>query len=301
MAANDSICWARLPRSGLGNKLLVWGRALVFARINAIPFHVTGWNRLRIGPLLRSEVGRQYFGQFRQSCEVRPWKWWQAVTTYKRFREPTVTQSVAGDAKLYVFSNMPHWRDYFEYIRDYREMVRLALFDAVAPSILHRAQSLPAPVVSLHVRHGEFRNLKPEEDFAQVGLVRTPIKYFKDTINLIRSVAEKILPVTVFSDGAPNDLEELLALPSVTLHRPQAAMVDLLLISRSRIIVPSAGSTFGYWAAFLSEAAVLMHPQHIHAPIRPANVNSNFFEGPTPAAIAECPTLLRDNIRSCSS
>jgi hypothetical protein len=65
--------------------------------------------------------------------------------------------------------------------------------------------------------------------------------------------------------------------------------------------VPSAGSTFGYWAAFFSEAAVLLHPQHIHAPIRPADVNSRLFEGPTPAGVAECSTLLRDNIRSCSS
>jgi hypothetical protein len=301
MAADDSICWARLPRSGLGNKLLVWGRALVFARINGIPLHVTGWNRLRLGPLIRREVGRQYFGQFQVTRELNPWKWWGAVATYKRVHEPAVTKIVPGDSKLYVFSNMPHWGDYFEYIRDYRETVRSGLFDAVAPFVRHRVQSLPAPVVSLHVRHGDFRWLKSGEDFAHVGLVRTPIDYFEYVIDLIRSLARKTVPVTVFSDGAPADLEELLALPCVRLHQPEAAAIDLLLMSRSKIIVPSAGSTFGYWAAFLSEAAVLLHPQHIHAPIRPADVNSKFFEGPTPPAVAECPPLLRDNIRSTSS
>jgi hypothetical protein len=297
----ESICWARLPRSGLGNKLLVWGRALVFARMNRIPFHVTGWNRLRIGPLLRGEVGRQYFGQFRRRREISRLKWWQALLNYKRVHCDAVTQSVPRDSKLYVFSKVPHWRDYFEYIRDYREMVRLSLFDTVAPSILRCAQSLPTPIVSLHVRHGDFRNLKPAEDFARVGLTRTPIEYFKHAIALIRSMAEETLPVTVFSDGAPEALEELLALPRVRLHQPRAAAIDLLVMSRSKVIVPSAGSTFGYWAAFFSEAAVLLHPQHIHAAIRPADVNSRLFEGPTPAAVAECSTLLRDNIRSCSS
>ena len=32
--ASSSVCWARLPRAGLGNLLLVWARAWVFPNVN---------------------------------------------------------------------------------------------------------------------------------------------------------------------------------------------------------------------------------------------------------------------------
>ena len=53
----------------------------------------------------------------------------------------------------------------------------------------------------------------------------------------------------------------------------------MLLLSKSKIIVTSAASTFSYWSGFLSEAPIIMHPDHIHKPIR-ANQPSALFEGP---------------------
>jgi gamma-glutamyl:cysteine ligase YbdK (ATP-grasp superfamily) len=40
-------------------------------------------------------------------------------------------------------------------------------------------------------------------------------------------------------------------------------------MSRARIIVCSAGSTFSEWSAFLSDALVIRHPSHVHSAIRP--------------------------------
>jgi hypothetical protein len=276
----------------------VWARGFVFSELNGIPLNVTGWNRLRAGPLLRGEICRHYFGQFYVRRQSSLWQWLRALVLYQRAVEPPVAQLESDRRVLYVFSQVPHWRDFFADLKPHREFVRSSLRKLVTNSILEEVEAKCKPIVSIHVRHGDFRPLRPGEDFARVGHVRTPISYFRDLIDLLTAIAGRPLPVTLFSDGDSVDLGELLALPNVTRHMPQAAIADLLLMAQSKILVPSASSTFSYWAAFLSEAAILLHPAHVHAPIRPAKVNAQFFEGPAPSTVSECPELLRDNIRA---
>jgi len=58
-------------------------------------------------------------------------------------------------------------------------------------------------------------------------------------------------------------------------------------MAKSRVIITSAGSTFSEWAAYLSDAVVLRHPDHIHAPIRPLMMQSRCYEGPPPGSAPE--------------
>ena len=39
----NSCVYAKLPRGGLGNKMLVWARALVFSQRNSLPLFVSRW------------------------------------------------------------------------------------------------------------------------------------------------------------------------------------------------------------------------------------------------------------------
>jgi hypothetical protein len=105
----------------------------------------------------------------------------------------------------------------------------------------------------------------------------------------------------VFTDGYPSEIEPVLALPAVRIATPSKPIADLLLMSRAGLIVTSAGSTFGYWAGFLADAPVLLHPDHLHAPLRPRTVNDTYFEG---AAIGEpetWPETLINNIKNLRS
>ena len=201
---NQSVYLARLPRAGLGNKLLVWGRALVFARLNGLPLHVSNWNHFSPGAILRGDIGRQYFGHFRFRHEISRSKWIQMLVTAKRVYDPDVAKIISDASQLYVFSRIPSWRDYFEHFRDHREMIRTALLDTVALTFRQQAERLPAPVIGLHVRQSDFRVLKPGEDFSRFGLVRTPLTYFKSVVELIRSVAGAPLPATIFWMDIPN-------------------------------------------------------------------------------------------------
>jgi hypothetical protein len=104
----------------------------------------------------------------------------------------------------------------------------------------------------------------------------------------------------VFSDGSDGELGPLMAVENV--HRAPA-MVDvghLAHMTRAKIIVASAGSTFSMWAGFLSDAALILHPDHIHAPIRPVDLHDRLYEGPAVENLNEWNETLIKQVRSLS-
>jgi hypothetical protein len=214
--------------------------------------------------------------------------------------EPAIEALPGGPARrrLYVFQREPHWSDFFGQIRDHRDFVRRAVHAAVADEHLRALERRRPPVIGLHVRMGDFRALGPGDDFARTGHARTPFAYFEDVIRTIRAIHGRELPVTVFSDGHDHELRDLLALPGVARVEPAADIVEMLLLARSQLVVCSAGSSFSYWAAFLADAPALLHPDHIHAPLRPRAVNDALHEGSLRDPSGEVPALLAENIRA---
>lgn len=278
----DSCVYATLPRGGLGNKMLVWARALVFAHLNGLPLFVSGWAEVKLGPYLRGEKNkRQYWGYFLGENNPSILRRILFSCLYEKVREPAIgiiPSSVAGKW-LYVYDSVPSWQDYFSGLRGHEDLIRKSFFSAL--SIKYRATlaGKKAPVIGVHIRRSDFRELKPGEILGSDCNVRTPIEYYIRTIELIRSVSGQVLPVTIFTDGRKEDVLDLLALPQVQLAEPNPDIVDLLLLSRSKCIVVSAGSTFSYWAAFLSDAPVVTHSGH-EISIRSERLCAKFFEGP---------------------
>lgn len=294
---DNSLCWACLPRAGLGNKLAVWGRTVVFARKYGLRMFTTGLNRIRVGPVLRGETGRFYFNQFQSGSEVSFSESFRGRLILPREFNPSA--KVDDDRRrLYVFSEIPGWQDFFLHLRNHRALILHEIWRFVSEQSVREIEAIQAPVISLHVRHGDFRELRPGEDFARVGAVRTPLSYFVAGVNLAREIAGWDVPVTLFSDGDDEDLLPLLRLPNLTRAPLRSAIVDLLSMSKSRVILASAGSTFGYWAAFLSDAVILLHPQHIPSAIRPDDINRLVFEGPMPNYAEEASPILTSNLRS---
>ena len=96
----------------------------------------------------------------------------------------------------------------------------------------------------------------------------------------MRECAGWTVPATLFSDGPDAELSPFLAIGNVRRAPALSDVGHLLLLSRSQVIVASAGSTFSMWAGFLSEAALILHPDHIHAPVRPTDLHDRLYEGP---------------------
>lgn len=295
----QAYCYAQLPQTGLGNMLLVWARALVFAHLNNLPLITSSWTHFNIGPLIRREKrSRLYWNYFNQMGTINFFKRLLLQSTRQIVEEPALVP-IASDAigrKLFIFKKIPHWRDYFGDLREYRNLVRTGIYGMLNRKYYAQLRRMSVPCIAVHVRHGDFRPLEPGEDFARVGHVRTPLSYFCNLIVSIRQAHGSTLPATIFSDGLASDLSELLALPNVYQAESNPDIIDLLLLSKSQFIIVSASSTFSYWAAFLSDAPVLLHPDHIHAPIRPNFVNEVYYEGGARGSIELWPDLLKRNI-----
>ena len=59
---------ADIPRCGLGNKMLVWAKACVFAKKHDLPMFTYGWEQFNIGPWLRGEKSNRYYaGYFKKN------------------------------------------------------------------------------------------------------------------------------------------------------------------------------------------------------------------------------------------
>lgn len=298
-----SIVICELPKAGLGNQLFPLAKAAVFAHLNGLPLKVTGYHQFKLGPYLRREkTKRRYSGYFtfqkslfaRQLERLAPARY----RKYERVAEPAVEQLArgVGKDKQFVYSAIPHWSDYFAGLREHRDLAISLLRGMIREPIWQAVDRLPAPCIGVHIRMGDFRKLKAGEDFSSVGAVRTPEDYFIGIIENIRKLNNAQLPVSVFTDGYRHEFERLFTLKNIEIVEGNPDIVDMLLLSRSKLIITSAGSTFSYWSAFLSNAPVIMHPDHLHAPVRPVEVNEHWFEGPfDPASPGN---LLASNIGS---
>jgi hypothetical protein len=282
-----SVVLCKLPKAGLGNQLFPLLKAFTFGQINNLPVIVTGYNRLFIGPYLRGEKSkrnyRNYF-VFQKSVLGAQWDLWRNrhIKDLQVNEEPALQRLPRPDdgRQLYVYGAIPHWSDYFEGLRDHRDAVNTLLHQLLKPHIKKQVEKLPPPCIGVHIRMGDFRKLAAGEDFSKVGTVRTPEPYFIETIQAIRNIHGSDLPVSVFTDGYRHEFEQLFALKNISLVEGNVDIVDMLLLSKSNIIVTSAGSTFSYWSGFLANVPLIVHPDHLHASIRPAVANKHWYEGP---------------------
>ena len=274
---------AKLPNAGLGNCLFVWAKATVFSENNQLSLYTIGWNRFHIGPWLRGErVKRSYNSYFKQKSSISIWlvtKFGIYLSNKTILNPAIVSMGVLKNTDYIIFDRLPHWSDYFQGIKEHRFLVKTALFKNLSPSIHLILSKQTNPEIGVHVRLGDFRELREGENFAKIGLVRTPFDYFKMVIKAIRNLHDNEMSVTLFSDGHPHELSPLLQLPNVKLAPVNPDIVDLIQLSKSKIIITSASSTFSSWAGFLSDAALIIHHDHVHQPIRKMINNQTLFEG----------------------
>jgi hypothetical protein len=296
-----SLVLCKLPKAGLGNQLFPLMRAKIFAHLNDLPIIVTGYHQIKIGPYLRRERSKRnydhyfnfqknFFGELSDKWRLNKNK---ELPTYSDRELEKINENEKVQPTIYLYDKIPHWNDYFSELKNFREITIDLFFDSITQNIKKKTSLQQIPCIGVHIRMGDFRKLKAGEDFSKVGAVRTPENYFIDVINNIRKIHGSELPVSVFSDGKKNELQLILAMENIFLVEGNPDIVDLILLSKSKIIIASAGSTFSYWAGFLASAPVILHPDHIHQSIRSTEINNKWYEGSWDSSNS----ILIDNIK----
>jgi hypothetical protein len=273
--------------------LYVWARAVAFAAINDAELHVSSWSRLRLGPLLRLERSKRlYLGSFRRDPLATRMRLLALRATRTPICDPPLCSVARHEAAtvLYVFDRLGgEPSDPFRDLIPYRSTIIASFHAMLADRMRVRLDGLESPVIGIHVRRGDFNR----------SAWFTPIEHFCDRLRALREVAGCELPATVFSDGSDEELAPLLAMPGVRRSGEQPDVIDLVMLSRSRIILPSRASTFGMLAGFLSDAVIVRDPDWNHGDSRPPEINGRHFEGAPGMDPARWPSLLVRNLREC--
>jgi hypothetical protein len=170
--------------------------------------------------------------------------------------------------RLFIFDTISNGDDIFASIREHRDNVKAAIYQMLQPAMLQKLGTYATPEIAVHIRRGDFK----------IGNQITSLSFFTDCIKSIRALAGNDMPVTIFTDAQQHELEELLRLPNISIAENKPDMLDILLMSKSKIMVLSKSSTFSYWAAYLSDAIVLRPHDDWQRQIRSNSINCHHAE-----------------------
>jgi hypothetical protein len=248
---------------GLGNLLFTWARCEIFANQHGVPMVAPQWTKPKLGPILRGERDwRHYSGIFSSRSYVHGWRRLALLSFAEQIPEKQAELfrqlPPSRRPRLIVFSEIG---DFFRPLLAHRDLVHRRLLEILTTHTRRRLEEQPVDwTIAAHIRRGDMRVLRFGEEYPPRQCVATALEWFIGCVRSIRQIAGANVPVRVFSDGRDDELAPLLALPGVTRAAPNPSIVDILLLSRSPIVLTTCGSTFSGWACYLGEPVSLWYP-----------------------------------------
>jgi hypothetical protein len=255
---------------GLGNRLFPWARCRIFAHMHGAKMISPVWIRPAAGQLLRGGIDyhsylRQLilFGLFqKRSGDLSVPGGIIRTLWATRCKEPEVPRELA-DKNLHrntvvVFEG---WQNHFTPLNGWHDFLYRELRAITRQKYLNFADSIGDVPIGICVRSGN--------DFAEPSTMnygplaygeKTPLGWFVESLRLIRKTTGFPAKAYVVSDGTRAQLGPLLDMESVRFVRPGSAVSDLLVLSRSRVLLASGASSFAAWGAFLGQMPSISHP-----------------------------------------
>lgn len=256
--------------AGFGNRLFPWARCRIFSEIHNIATVSPVWVRPAAGQIFRG--GIDYKSYLRQLVLWNLFKKREGdlgvfygnlkIGLLPKLNEPKNLYyfpegaNKNSKAKI-IFKN--HYTDNFDPLNGWSEFLLRELRKITKPKYLLLADQTDVVPIGIVVRCGN--------DFAEPSSTarlkfgeKTPISWFVKMLNLIRETVGKNVDAYVVSDGAAQQLAELLTLKNVHFVRPGSAISDLLVISRANVLLGSGSSSFAAWACFLGQMPSASHP-----------------------------------------
>ena len=261
MAISHLYGFPAIGRAGLGNALFPWSRCYLWCKDQQVPMIGPFWTQFRLGPYLRREMDkRQYQKLFSHHGYVSGW--WRLICLATSIK---IEEEQRDDALISVRGHRPAvvvfrgLNTYFEPLLDRHADLRAALWRITEPEYL--SANLPfTKFVGIHVRLGDFSkpNARSDPRRGHNG-ARLPLDWFVDVLTTLRAALGYDVDALICSDGALEELNELLSMPRTMLYRGGSAITDLLALAEASVLIAS-GSTFSMWASFLGQVPCVWFP-----------------------------------------
>ena len=263
--------FAKLPRAGLGNKLIVYFLGYIYATEVGDKFCFNGWLQLTKQLLFRQKSKRTYIRLFKQNSFIA---YLSFSLNSLRFKARKVSNSQyaqifssikkGGGNKHLLFNSLPNHLELFEYLVPYRLLIKNHIYkDLLGSKSLRKISNSVVYDVAIHIRLGDFVSVNSFDDFLKTASARTPLFYFEKVIMALNILTGEQLKFGIFTDGKESELHSLLSkFKNVEVAVSQSEISDMLRMSQSKIIITSADSSFGLWSAFLSEAVIFNTPKN---------------------------------------
>jgi len=254
-------------RAGLGNLLFPWARAEAFRKRYSIPMLAPQWVQPRLGTFLRREtdkriyvrffVNDEYIGGLRKYLILS-----RASVVDWNDADAFMASGGAASARGPVVVRFWRYEDWFKGVDHEREYVCHRLWTIVTPRIKRVLADTPTDFeIAVHVRRGD----KPTLAYGQTYPTDSPNyavadEWFIEAIEQARAVLGKDARVKVFSDAKPGQIARILAHRGVSLAPPNPALVDMYMMARGRILIPTSGSSFSAWSQFIGGMPAIWYP-----------------------------------------
>ena len=246
---------------GLGNRLFPYARAFLYCKKHGLTMLAPSFAHLRKASFMLGGIDYQ-----KAFHKILLWDTFQfdppvykngllnkrhILNSYKKIAEPKSLDTVITEDHVVIDFAMHHE---FTPLLAYREMIGQELRNITKDKWLALLKNIPNYPIGMNIRLGnDFRKALSKEDFMKMGALKTPLTWFKESLQLVRQIKKEEVPAFIISDGTRTQLRELLDMPHVHFIETPTAMTDLFALSRCKLLLGSGGSSFSAWASFLGK------------------------------------------------
>ncbi|MGU8897255.1 alpha-1,2-fucosyltransferase [Clostridium perfringens] len=280
----------RLGGCGLGNLLLIYARAIVYAEKYSYNLIWPSWVGIMPKIIFSSNKDKRlYFNIFKNNYNyISGIKKIMVLLLKKRLNESNDCLKNELNDKIIVVKGLG---DGFEQIKYDYKFVKNNIINILNKNQKGVLSYKFCKHIAVHVRLGDFKKSNVKELLNGGRNVSIPIEWYVKIINDIRRIVGENIPVLIYSDGSDSELKPLTNLENAKRITFKSSIGDIIGISNSTIFI-SSRSSFSNWGRYLGRMSTVIFPDN----------NQEFIltpeeEGVEIEAYDEIPKLYHEHIK----
>lgn len=255
--------------SGIGTRLFPWARCFLKSIEFNTPMLRPNWVQPRIGPLIRG--GIDYTSYHRQ---ILLWGLFNSPNSspafydelyarlfYRKVDEQSYIENFQEYESNNIIVKFSGDRGRFKSLNGFDVVLKNELINITKPKWKTFVNSFESVPIGINIRLGnDFKKPNSLEDHFRYEATQTPIEWFVESLIAVRKMIGYDAAAYIVTDGKEEQLKSLIKLPNTFFVRPGCAISDLLILSNSKVLLRSGGSSFSAWASFLGQMPTISHP-----------------------------------------